>query len=69
MAEIKAALKAEKGLTVDRVLATTDEHDTGFLDEVRAQGWVMLDHDGEKTIETHGLWCALSLPFLSSARL
>ena len=54
---VKARLASERGISPKYVVATTDEHDEGFLDQVRELGWHLIDHDGEQTIENHGLWC------------
>lgn len=38
------------------VVVTTDETSGPFLDEVRALGWRVVDHEALRTEETYGGW-------------
>jgi len=64
---VQARLAKERGLRPKYVVATTDEHDEGFLGQVRALGWHLIDHDGEQTIEKNGLWCVRPRPPVASS--
>lgn len=59
---VRARLAKERGIKPKFVVATTDEHDEAFLSQVREQGWLLIDHDGEQTVEKYGLWCVPSCP-------
>lgn len=57
--EIQQELLERKGIHVDHVIMTSDEENEGWWDEVRAMGWVKIDHEKEKTVEDYGEWCVL----------
>jgi len=54
--EVRAELLARHGITVSRVLMTSDESDAAWWAEVKALNWSWVDHDAEKTVEKYGKW-------------
>jgi hypothetical protein len=55
---MKKDLLEQKGISVDRVIMTSDEEDPKWWSEVTAQGWLTLDHEKMKTKELMGEWYA-----------
>ena len=57
--EVQAELRERKGIDIPmtHVIMTSDETDETWWDEVRAIGWVKMDHDKLGTVERYGKWC------------
>ncbi|TFK30925.1 hypothetical protein FA15DRAFT_662992 [Coprinopsis marcescibilis] len=52
--EVKQELLDTKGIAVDHVIMTSDEKDPGWWEDVRARGWLQVDHSN--TVKQHGPW-------------
>ena len=58
--EVKDELLERKGLDVKYVIMTSDETDPEWWAEVKAQGWLTVDHS--YTVKLYGKWCVFSSP-------
>jgi hypothetical protein len=56
--EVQDELLARKGLDVKHVIMTSDERNSTWWDDVRARGWLAIDHS--TTAETYGAWYVIS---------
>lgn len=56
--EVQDELRERKGLDIPmtHVIITSDEQDPAWWDEVRALGWVPIDHDAMRTEQVYGKW-------------
>ncbi|KAK7031914.1 hypothetical protein R3P38DRAFT_2926062 [Favolaschia claudopus] len=52
--EVKDELRTTKGISVERVIVTSDEKNSTFWDEVASFDWYRVDH--HKTVDTYGGW-------------
>lgn len=57
MEEIQKELLERKGVHVEHVIMTSDEQDVGWWDDVKAMGWIRIDHEKERTVDEYGEWC------------
>ncbi|PFH49812.1 hypothetical protein AMATHDRAFT_146793 [Amanita thiersii Skay4041] len=55
--EVRQELREKKGLEIQHVIMTSDERNSTWWDQVREQGWLVLDHS--HTVEDHGIWYPL----------
>jgi len=52
--EVKEEIQWRKGISVNHVIMTSDEKDATWWEDVRARGWLSIDHS--QTAETLGIW-------------
>lgn len=52
--EIQEETRERLGLVPQHVIVLSDERDSSWWDSIRAQGWYMIDHGAEDTINKYG---------------
>ncbi|KAH8101626.1 hypothetical protein BXZ70DRAFT_934190 [Cristinia sonorae] len=58
VAEVQYELRQRRGISVrpEHVIVTSDEESEAWWDEVKAMGWLRIDHEKERTVERFGEW-------------
>ncbi|KAF6758039.1 hypothetical protein DFP72DRAFT_808302 [Ephemerocybe angulata] len=54
--EIQEKLLETQGISVSRVLVTSDEKDLSFWEEISSFGWSFFNHTAERTVERFSKW-------------
>ncbi|KAJ3482439.1 hypothetical protein NLI96_g6980 [Meripilus lineatus] len=61
--EVQEEIRQKKGIDIpmSRVIMTSDEKNQTWWDDVKARGWVRMDHEALRTVERYGRWYPLIL--------
>ncbi|KAH8099351.1 hypothetical protein BXZ70DRAFT_894911 [Cristinia sonorae] len=56
--EVQEEIRTRKGIDIPdaHVIMTSDEKDEAWWAEVKAMGWIRVDHDALDTVQQHGRW-------------
>jgi hypothetical protein len=61
--EVRQELRERKNMEVQHVVMTSDERNATWWEDIKKQGWLMIDHS--QTVELYGHWYAFNFAFWS----
>lgn len=62
--EVRQELRERKNMEVQHVVMTSDERNATWWEDIKKQGWLMIDHS--QTVELYGHWQAFNFAFWST---